>query len=150
MTDSQVDSHDAKSRGKSRRRNRLTALLLLVLVIVVPTGLFFVGPLALGAYDDSHVVPLVCTVTSAQGQSASVVSRTGIGGSSPQVSIRSNDCGTLIVKRGITNANRDQVASQFVRGDRYEFTVGRASLNLRSVLRVIRVAPEVFGFRAVS
>lgn len=37
-------------------RNRAVALLLLFLVVVVPIWAFFVAPIALGAYDDSHLM----------------------------------------------------------------------------------------------
>jgi hypothetical protein len=136
--------------GRRVFRNRTIALLLLFLVVVLPILAFSVAPIALGVYDDSHPMPVTCAVESAKAGSASSRSLKGVGSSGSQVVIETKGCGRLLIDSGINKHNVDRVADEFKVGQRYRFIVGERTYRLRSVLQLVKVAPDVRDFKATQ
>ncbi|WP_412147448.1 hypothetical protein [Curtobacterium flaccumfaciens] len=131
-------------------RNRSIAVLLLFLVVVVPILAFFVAPIALGVYDDAHPMSVTCTVESAEAGSTSSRSLKGVGSSGSQVVIETKGCGRLLVDLGIKKDNVDRVADELKAGQRYRFIVGEGTYRLRSVLQLVKVAPDVRDFKTTQ
>lgn len=128
------------------RRDRVAASIVLAVVVLVPLLGFFVGPITLKVYDAGNRVHAVCTVTSAHSSAGSSHSLKGIGSSTSQVVFETSDCGTLVLQRGVTRYNEDDLAKTVVSGERYEFDVGAGSLTVRSFLNTIRQAVYVKSF----
>ncbi|ROS37617.1 hypothetical protein EDF51_10677 [Curtobacterium sp. PhB25] len=128
------------------RRDRVAASIVLAVVVLVPLLGFFVGPITLKVYDAGHRVHAVCTVTSAHSSAGSSHSLKGIGSSTAQIVFETSDCGTLVLQRGVTRDNEDDLAESIVPGERYEFDVGAASFAMRSFLNTIRQAVYVNSF----
>ena len=88
----------------------------------------------------------VCTVTSAHSSAESSHSLKGIGSSTSQIVFETSDCGTLVLQRGVTRDNEDDLAETVVSGERYEFDVGAGSFAVQSFLNTIRQAVYVKSF----
>ncbi|WIE57612.1 hypothetical protein DEI96_015890 [Curtobacterium sp. MCLR17_031] len=123
---------------------------MLFLVVVLPILAFSVAPIALGVYDDSHPMPVTCAVESAKAGSASSCSLKGVGSSGSQVVIETKGCGRLLIDSGLNKHNVDRVADEFKVGQRYRFIVGEGTYRLRSVLQLVKVAPDVRDFKATQ
>jgi hypothetical protein len=125
-----------KQRAHTRqRRNKRVAVAILAISTVVLLGGFIIGPSILDNYDNSHPLEKSCKVSSAIPETSSTVSRTGIGRSTDQIVIESSDCGKLLLRKGITEKNRDEIASQFTEGDVHTFSIGEGSWTLRPIFK---------------
>lgn len=149
------DLNDRRTRSgakdpRSVRRDRVKAISVLAVVVLVPLLVIFIGPLTLKAYDAAHQTSVTCTVTSAHSGIASSHSLKGVGTSSSQVVFESSNCGTLVLRWGVTPANEDRLASTVESGQRYEFQIGAGSYNLRGLLQAMRQAVFVKEFRKAS
>lgn len=128
----------------------MVAAILFVVIIVGPIVLFFLGPLAVGAYDARHPLTVRCTVESAAVGTTSTRSLKGIGASSTLVAIDTKTCGELLLDRGVNAQNAKEVAARFQMGTTYDFTVGEATWNLRSFFALLKVSPDVLRYKSVA
>jgi hypothetical protein len=136
---------------KSRARvwgNRVIAVAIVLGVIVIPLLTFTVGPAWLGRYDESHRIKVTCKVDSADANIASSRSAKGAGGSQPQVTFHT-DCGNLIYADGVDRSNMKRIAESVESNALYRFEVGAGTFNLRMGLKVVKVAPTVYGYSQV-
>jgi hypothetical protein len=141
-----VNDPDHASRGpypKSRWIRYFSALGVLIFLILAT----FVGPAILNAYDAAHHKWISCEVESAHAETGSNVSRTGIGGSRAEVEIRTKDCGSLLLRQGITQANSKRVATSLEQRGKVQIEVGSGSYAIRSILGLINRLPTAYGFR---
>jgi hypothetical protein len=141
-------SHSFARGDGSRMPERKAAIITVVwlLSVVVILSLFLFGPLALGAYDRSHPKTLTCEVSSAEATSVSVSSTSLSSTTIPQVDVTTTNCGVLTIRHGVTDDNRDRVAASLKPGD-WEFVVGAGSFDLRQLLGLLRVRPEIMSYR---
>ncbi|UXN26172.1 hypothetical protein N8D74_04620 [Curtobacterium flaccumfaciens] len=128
---------------------RLQAIGLLFLIIGIPVGTFGFGPSILASYDDGHRMKVVCRVDSAEANMSSSRSAKGAGGAQPQVTFHTN-CGNLLYLEGVDRSSMQRIASAVELGERYRFTVGAGSFKLRSGLKILKVAPEIYSYAAVA
>ncbi|WP_310205718.1 hypothetical protein [Paenarthrobacter nitroguajacolicus] len=105
--------------------------------LAIPMSLFlvfvFLGPWL----DSKDVQTLRCEVVSAE----PVISSGGTrgGASTASVLVRTSNCGTLAISRGVSFENRDEVASGFTIGATYGFDVGWYSRTFfRNDVQVVR------------
>jgi hypothetical protein len=130
---------------KKSARGRVIVLSSLGLAFLILAGVIAGGPLW-HSYDKSHMISITCTVESAQGEIGSSTSGKGIGSSRDQVKIDTGDCGPLILRQGVTSANKESLAEKFDRGERYRFEIGEASYRWRGWLTFWRTDVIVTGF----
>jgi hypothetical protein len=117
--------------------------------VVVAVFSLFVGPALLTNFDRSHRVEIRCQVTGADGRAASPSNR-GVGGSIPQVTIRTANCGDLIMREGVTRANSADLVKQLERNSVFDIQVGEGSWKLRGLLQALHRDPTAFGFSLVE
>jgi hypothetical protein len=129
-----------------RRRGRVLVILMLIVMALV-TVIIVGGASAWRAYDRAHVIAATCVVTAAEGEIGSSTSGKGIGSSADQVAITTKDCGPLVLRRGVTADNRDQIAATLEAQGRTTFDVGAASFRFREALVSVREPVVVFSFR---
>lgn len=134
------------ARRKRWKRNWVKLGSLFIILAVIAGGVF-IGPATLNSYDDAHSIAIRCAVTSGDAQANSSSYR-GIGGSTPQVVIRTSDCGSLIIRQGVTRANRESIASELKPGT-YSIDVGAGSWKMRGLLGAINIDPTAYSFRRV-
>lgn len=121
-------------------RGRVVAALLLVVFLVVPALFLYVGPITLKSYDAEHQIKIVCSVSSAESSTDSSYSSRGVGASTLGIAIKTEDCGPLALRWGVTGANIEQTTRRLDAGGRWCFTVGRGSYELRDLLHRVRQA----------
>ncbi|WP_144766093.1 hypothetical protein [Curtobacterium sp. 9128] len=126
------------------RRALLKAVVTLVVVFVpllaVPAFLF-----GLPAYDQAHPRTLDCRV---DGVAVGITS--GRYSHSPYVRFSSPDCGVLLLFHGVTRDNQDDIAAEVEQSDHYRITVGAGTYAMRSVLRVLKLRPEIQHYERIS
>ncbi len=147
-------SSDEQSSAGSKRspvkRKRVVAATLFVIIIVGPIVLFFLGPLAVGAYDARHPLMVRCTVDSVAVGTTFTRSLKGVGASSTLVAIDTKTCGELLIDRGVNAQNAEAIAARFRKGAAYDFTVGEATWNLRALFALLKVSPDVLNYKSVA
>jgi len=131
------------------KRKSATVTLVWLLSVAVILSVFVFGPLALGAFDLSHPKRLTCEVSSVEATSVSVSSTNLSSTTTPQVDVTTKNCGALTIQHGITDENCDRVAASLKPGD-WEFVVGAGSFDLREMLGVLRVRPEIMSYRKAA
>lgn len=141
------DNLQAQKSSASVLKNRLIAAMLFFIPAFVVIGGFLLGPQVLKQYDLQNVTNINCIVTSVESQIASTTSRTGLGGSSAQVLIRTSSCGDLLLSDGVTKENSEEIAKQFVINSTYRFEVGSGSQKLRGLLDILGVTPEIINYQ---
>lgn len=121
---------------------RWWATILLVLGPMVGlVGLVF----GLPVYDRAHPIAVECRID-----------RTAVGitggrySHSPYVRFETPDCGYLLLTRGITRDDRDDVAASIALGHRYRVTVGAGSYRFRAALSVLKIRPEVQRYERID
>ncbi|WP_159570367.1 hypothetical protein [Curtobacterium sp. 18060] len=135
-------SRDAYSRSRWMRYFSALGVVILIVIAV------FVAPASLNAYDAARHAWISCDVKSAHAGTGSNVNRIGIGGSRAEVEIQTKDCGSLLLRQGVTQANSKQVATRLEEAGRVKLEVGTGSYALRSFLGVINRLPTVYRFRS--
>ncbi|WIE75332.1 hypothetical protein [Curtobacterium sp. MCSS17_007] len=121
-------------------RGRVVAALLLVVFLVVPALFLYVGPITLKMYDAGHQIKIVCSVSSAESSTDSSYSSRGVGASTLGIAIKTEDCGPLALRWGLTGANVEEKTRRLDAGGKWCFTVGRGSYELRDLLHRVRQA----------
>lgn len=138
MTRNQIE---LEARSASLKKKRIVVISWVGIVVLV-LAFFGIGPLILDAYDRQHPLTRTCQVTSAEAGSSSTVSRTGVGSSSEQVVIESNDCGELLLREGFDKGNSPEIANTFESGRQYDFILGGGSVRLRGLLDLFGLSIE--------
>jgi hypothetical protein len=132
-----------------RRRGNITVFSLVGVGVLVVVGAL-VGGEAFRAYDRSHVVSATCTVLDARGSTGGSSSSHGAGTLFDQVEVRSEECGVLVLRHGVTAENKASIARELGDGDRFVFRVGAASFRWRAVLTRFRTPVIVTSYRPVG
>lgn len=114
--------------------------------LMVPVAIFLV-PWMSNSYDETHQVAIECTVTGADGGLASGGNRGGASWSRVQIS--TSDCGTLTLTRNISESNRDDVAEELSRGEKFSFQIGATTHATWKVYEFFGITPEVYSFREI-
>lgn len=102
----------------ARRRVGSIAVVFAAVVLVCTVGGVLFSPLL----DRIQVETSRCEVVSAEPRTSSGGSRGSA--STASVLIETSDCGPLVVSRGVTFENQQEVASSFEQGSEYEFDMG--------------------------
>jgi hypothetical protein len=139
-----------KSSVGTRKKRPVVGIAIVLLLFVVPGLLFFVIPSGITAYDDSHRIPITCTIRSAVSGTESSGSFKGGGASGPQVVVVTEQCGKILLQDGINSSNADAVAKDVSSADRVRFKVGDAAYRLRAQLAILGVSPTAYSFKVVS
>lgn len=121
-------------------RGRLFAALLLVVFVMVPVLFLYVGPITLKSYDAGHQMKIVCSVSSAESSTDSSYSSRGVGASTLGIAVKTENCGPLTLRWGVTSANIEERTRRLDAGGEWCFTVGRGSYELRDLLHRVRQA----------
>ncbi|WIE75335.1 hypothetical protein [Curtobacterium sp. MCSS17_007] len=139
--------------GKSstaRKKRPVVGIAIVLLLFVVPGLLFFVIPVGITAYDDSHRIPITCTIRSAVTGTESSGSFKGGGASGPQVVVVTEQCGKILLQDGINSSNAGAVAKEITDAERVRFSVGEAAYRLRAQIAFFGVSPTAYGFTVVD
>ncbi|MET3635618.1 hypothetical protein [Curtobacterium oceanosedimentum] len=139
-----------KSSTAARKKRPVVGIAIVLLLFVVPGLLFFVIPVGITAYDDSHRMSITCTVRSAVTGTESSGSFKGGGASGPQVVVVTEQCGKILLQDGINSSNADAVAKRVSTADSVRFTVGDAAYRLRAQLAIFGVSPTGYSFEVVG
>ena len=140
----------SQERGwRSRPNGNAVRLVLFGVFVVDAVFSLFIGPALLTNFDRSHRTEIRCRVDGADGRAASPSNR-GVGGSIPQVTIRTSDCGDLILREGVTRANSADLVKQLKRSSVFDIQVGEGSWKLRGVLDALHRDPTAFSFSPVD
>ncbi|QCR44567.1 hypothetical protein C1N91_14595 [Curtobacterium sp. SGAir0471] len=132
----------------AKRGNRFVFGMLGVIFLGV-AGLLVAGEV-FRQYDRAHPVQVTCVVESASPATGGSTSGRGIGTTFDQVEISTEDCGPLVLRRGVDEANKERLAASFERGADHRFMVGAASYRWRSVLHFFRTPVIVSEAEPVS
>jgi len=129
------------SRGRwFRYFAALTVLLLIVLAV-------FVVPAILNSYDRVHREWISCTVADAVAGNGSNVSRTGIGGSQAEIEISTKECGSLLLRQGVTESNSRRLVETLKQSKRFQIEVGSGYYSIRKALALMNRLPSAYRFR---
>lgn len=132
------------------RKKRSQAIVILAVVVLVPLLAFIVGPAVLKTYDATNRVRPTCVVSSAHSGVDSSRSLKGVGSSTAQVVFETANCGTFVLKWGVSRANQEKIANEVLPGQRYRFDVGAGSFRMHAFLNAVRQAVYVKSFERVS
>lgn len=92
-----------------------------VVVVIIVAGL--VAPVVLRSYDLDHRITIHCDVIAAEGITRGHANR-GIGGPDPRVVITTEDCGKLVLWKGVTQDDDQSIAARIDAPGRYAIEVG--------------------------
>ncbi|QCR44570.1 hypothetical protein C1N91_14610 [Curtobacterium sp. SGAir0471] len=134
----------------ARRKFPLVGIAIVMLLFVVPGLLFFVIPVGITAYDESHRLSIVCTIISAVTGTESSGSFKGGGASGHQVVVETEQCGKILLQDRINSSNAGAVAREASDVDRVRFKVGVAAYRLRAQLAFFGVSPTAYSFEVVD
>lgn len=118
-----------------------------VVVIIIVAGL--VAPVVLRSYDLDHRITIHCDVIAAEGITRGHANR-GIGGPDPRVVTTTEDCGKLVLWKGVTQYDDQSIAARIDAPGRYAIEVGAGTWHFRGALRAIGRSPSAFGFEPAS
>ena len=111
-----------------------------ILVLMMLVGLtVFIGTPVLSSYDQSHLEPMECTVTSAR----ATADRFG----SNNVVIETSDCGQLGFGVGVTEDNSAEIAAQINLGGKFSFEIGAGTRAMLGFFHAIGSPPDVYSFK---
>ncbi|MBP3042900.1 hypothetical protein KKR91_07755 [Arthrobacter jiangjiafuii] len=145
-----AESMASADRPKKRQRSFLSNLVFwgTVSIFGVIILLMSVVPLTLGAYDDNHRDRIECNVTDAKGDDNNPMGRRSW--STPDVTISTSDCGTLLYVPGSGEAANDAIAAELAEGGRFSFEMGQATRALQGVFDAIGMTPEVLSYQKID
>ncbi|MBT1620139.1 MULTISPECIES: hypothetical protein [Curtobacterium] len=118
-----------------------------VIIVTVVAGLIALA--ALRSYDLGHRVTLRCHVTSAEGITRGSSNR-GIGGQDARVVITTEDCGKLVLWKGVTRTNNRTTAGRIDTSAEHAVEVGAGTWEVRGLLHAIGRSPSAFGVAPTS
>lgn len=118
-----------------------------VIIVIVVAGL--IARAALRSYDLGYRVKLRCHVTSAEGITRGSSNR-GIGGQDARVVITTEDCGKLVLWKGVTRTNNPTIAGRIDMPAEQAIEVGACSWEVRGLLHAIGRGPSAFGVAPTS
>jgi len=136
----------AVARTRARAVVRFVVGIGVILVIVV-AGL--IAPAALRSYDLGHRLTLRCHVTSAEGITRGSSNR-GIGGQDARVVITTEDCGKLVLWKGVTRTNNRTTAGRIDTPAEHAIEVGAGTWEVRGLLHAIGRSPSAFRVAPTS
>jgi len=143
-------SRNAPMTAADRRQVRAVGRFVVgISVLVVIVGVVFIAPASLRSYDSDHRLTLRCHVTSAEGTTRGSSNR-GIGGPNPRVVITTDDCGKLILSKGVTMTNHQAIARRIDAPGEYAIEVGAGAWKVRGLLHAINRNPSAYGVEPAS
>lgn len=131
----------------SKKRRPVVAVVVILVVIVLPVLAFFVVPVSILSYDESHQIVRSCAVERAIVEDTSSKSLKGAGASGEQVVVHTSDCGTILLQRGINRQNAREVAKRLSAASSAQFRLGALTYQLRGLLGTVGIAPAAYGYR---
>lgn len=100
------------------------------------------------AYDRSHQIEETCEVQKAEASSGGSTSSRGAGALFDQVEVDTKDCGPLVLRRGVTQQNKQEIADELGSAGRVQFRVGAGSFKWRETLHTFRTPVIVQSYVA--
>jgi hypothetical protein len=132
-----------------RRRKRGNSLVFSVLGLAVFVTIGIVGGGQLfKLYDRSHQIEEICEVRNAESSSGGSTFSRGVGTLFDQVEIDTKDCGPLVLRRGVTEQNKQEIADELSSAGRVQFRIGAGSFKWREVLHTVRTPVIVQSYVA--
>jgi hypothetical protein len=142
-TGGEVSCYLSEKSQRQLRRDRWVFWTIVSSALLVPVAIFIVATVS-DAYDETHRVSIECTVMGAEGGLGSG------GGTWSRVQISTSDCGTLTLTWGITESNRDAVASELAGGGRFAFQIGATTQSTWKLHEMLRITPMVSSFQQID
>lgn len=133
-------------RREQDKRNILV-FSLLGLVVLGTIGIVGGGHL-FKAYDRSHQIEETCEVQKAEASSGGSTSSRGAGTLFDQVEVDTKDCGSLVLRRGVTEQNKQEIADELSSAGRVQFRIGAGSFKWREVLHTFQTPVIVQSYVA--
>ncbi|MBT1584028.1 hypothetical protein [Curtobacterium flaccumfaciens] len=135
--------------GRSRRGKRGNVLVVSILGLAVLGTIGLVGGGQLfKAYDRSHQIDETCEVQKAEASSGGSTSSRGAGALFDQVEVDTTDCGPLVLRRGVTEQNKQEIADELSSAGRVQFRIGAGSFKWRETLHTFRTPVIVQSYVA--
>jgi len=100
------------------------------------------------AYDRSHQIEETCEVQKAEASSGGSTSSRGAGALFDQVEVVTKDCGPLVLRRGVTEQNKQEIADELSSAGRVQFRIGAGSFKWRETLHAFRTPVIVQSYVA--
>ncbi|MFL4474224.1 hypothetical protein ACIPVK_09510 [Paeniglutamicibacter sp. MACA_103] len=95
-------------------------------------------------YDQSHTVPIECTVVSADGGKSRGGPRGGAGGYA--VSISTKECGDFRMSWQVTEDTADDIAAELEPGNIYTFQIGENQNKILNLTQKLGIGSAVYSF----
>lgn len=130
----------------SKQRRPVVAVVVILVVIVLPVLAFFVVPISVLSYDESHQIVRNCAVERAVVEGASSKSLKGVGASGKQVVVHTSDCGKILLQRGIKRQNAREVAKRLSGASSAQFRLGALTYRLRGLLGTVGIASAAYEY----
>lgn len=141
------EARTADALRRKRKRGNILLFLVLGLALFVTIGIVGGGQL-FEAYDKSHQIKQTCEVRKAKASSGGSTSSRGVGTLFDQVEVDTTDCGPLVLRRGVTEQNKQEIADELNSAARVQFRIGAGSFEWREVLHVLRTPVIVQSYVA--
>lgn len=141
------EARTADALRRRRKRGNLLVFSVLGFAVFVTIGLVGGGQL-FKAYDRSHQIEETCEVRKAEASSGGSTSSRGVGTLFDQVEVDTKDCGPLVLRRGVTEQNKQEIADELSSAGRVQFRIGAGSFNWREVLHTFRTPVIVQSYVA--
>ncbi|MBT1545731.1 hypothetical protein [Curtobacterium aurantiacum] len=141
------EARSADALRRRRKRGNILVVSVLGLAIFVTIGIVGGGQL-FKAYDRSHQIDETCEVQKAEASSGGSTSSRGAGALFDQVEVDTKDCGPLVLRRGVTEQNKQEIADELSSAGRVQFRVGAGSFKWRETLHTFRTPVIVQSYVA--
>lgn len=141
------EARSADALRRKPKRGNILVFSVLGLAVVVTIGIVGGGQL-FKAYDRSHQIEETCEVRKAEASSGGSTSSRGVGTLFDQVEVDTKDCGPLVLRRGVTEQNKQEIADELSSAGRVQFRIGAGSFKWRDVLHTFRTPVIVQSYVA--
>jgi Tfp pilus assembly protein PilX len=137
----------ADVQRKKQKRGNVLVVSILGLAVLGTIGLVGGGQL-FKAYDRSHQIDETCEVQKAEASLGGSTSSRGAGALFDQVEVDTTDCGPLVLRRGVTEQNKQEIADELSSAGRVQFRIGAGSFKWRETLHTFRTPVIVQSYVA--
>ena len=137
----------ADVQRKKQKRANVLVFSILGLAVLGAIGIVGGGQL-FKTYDKSHQIEESCEVQKAEASSGGSTSSRGAGALFDQVEVDTTDCGPLVLRRGVTEQNKQEIADELSSAGRVQFRIGAGSFKWRETLHAFRTPVIVQSYVA--
>ena len=137
----------ADVQRKRQKRGNVLVFSILGFAVVGAIGIVGGGQL-FKTYDKSHQIEESCEVQKAEASSGGSTSSRGAGALFDQVEVDTKDCGPLVLRRGVTEQNKQEIADELSSAGRVQFRIGAGSFKWRETLHAFRTPVIVQSYVA--